>query len=483
MAKPFIENGKWAFRVSIDGNRIYRSGFATEAQAREELNQLRAEHKQFDKPQGLGPHRTTVASALVNYGLQTLPFKKGAEKEANRINRYLRSLGYPLVEVAHIDATSSVKAGMRGPATTAPIYFTVRTKAPQAQRVIPASLRAHRTALSQESRATETLRKRLGSTLMADVSSFQLQAFVDTMVRDGYSASTVHNEVAILRQLFKHARSKWKWSRPLNNPALGLDLPTIDNARDRILTEAEWETLVGPLADYDNPYVLPLVCTMLETAMRSCEPLTLMCWRDIDWNRRILNLPDGKTGKRDVPLSPGATLILSTMQGNQLAAAQDDRVFPLTYEALKKAWAVACQKARIEGIKPHDLRHTSATRYSLEFNGNMPVLKLITGHKTTKMVERYVNLKPAHVVALMHNEELGKDTAPAGHISDIAASAVELITHEFWLRPRKRRAWSDEMMGIEARQLPDAQSAAQSAPEPEPDTPTNVVYLKFGRAA
>lgn len=297
------------------------------------------------------------------------------------------------------------------------------------------------------------------------------------MVRDGYGASTIHNEVAVLRQLFKHAKKQWKWSHPLANPASGLRLPSIDNARDRVLSEAEWERLVQPLADYDNPFVLPLVSLMLETAMRSCEPLTLMHWRDIDWERRVIVLPGGKAGKREVPLSPSALLILSTMKSHHPTAAADERVFPMTYEALKKAWRVACEKAGVEGVKLHDLRHTSATRYSLQFSGNIPVLKLITGHRTSKMVERYVNLKSEHVAALMHGEVLGKESAPAGHVSDVAACAVELITHVDWLRPQKRRAARNA--SNPAADVPDEKQKAGG----QPAESSNVIHLKFGRAA
>lgn len=82
-----------------------------------------------------------------------------------------------------------------------------------------------------------------------------------------------------------------------------MTLPQIENSRDTILSERDWALLVTPLWQYDNAYLLPLVRMTLETAMRSCEPLTQMTWQDIDWDRRVLHLPDSKTGRRDVPLA------------------------------------------------------------------------------------------------------------------------------------------------------------------------------------
>ena len=42
------------------------------------------------KPLGLGPHATTLAQALSDWGLQRLPFLKSAPQMQRRINRYLR---------------------------------------------------------------------------------------------------------------------------------------------------------------------------------------------------------------------------------------------------------------------------------------------------------------------------------------------------------------------------------------------------------
>lgn len=94
--------------------------------------------------------------------------------------------------------------------------------------------------------------------------------------------------------------------------------------------------------------------------------------------------------------------------------SSDTPILPTTYEALKKAWVVACEEAGVDNANPHDLRHTGTTRYAIEFNGNMPVLKLITGHKTDSQLMRYINLKADHVVNMMHGKPMDEANAPAG---------------------------------------------------------------------
>lgn len=72
--------------------------------------------------------------------------------------------------------------------------------------------------------------------MMADVTKHELQRFVDQMEEEGFGMSTVRLEVAILRQLFGHAGRVCNWSRPMLNPASGLDITTEDNSHTRVLT-------------------------------------------------------------------------------------------------------------------------------------------------------------------------------------------------------------------------------------------------------
>ncbi|WP_341647465.1 hypothetical protein [Thauera humireducens] len=93
----------------------------------------------------------------------------------------------------------------------------------------------------------------------------------------------------------------------------------------------------------------------------------------------------------------------------------------------------------------HDLRHTSTTRFSIEFKGNVPVLMVITGHKTVQMLMRYVNHKATDVATMMHGEELDVEHAAAGYKTSIAAT---------WEKSLAARS--------SAAQAPDATPAVES---------------------
>src|ERR1035441_4848057 len=150
-----------------------------------------------------------------------------------------------------------------------------------------------------------------------------------------------------------------------------------------------------------NALVAPVFALLTETAMRASEPLEQAVWSDVDWDRRILKLRDAKAGQREVPLSPKAILALERLRELAGFPDQSERLVSITYEALNGAWNDASVRAGVKNLHLQDLRHTAATRMALK-TGNVFLVKALTGHKTMVMVERYVNVKAADVVAAMH---------------------------------------------------------------------------------
>lgn len=413
MAKPYKDGKGWAYRLRVAGEDIYRAGFKSEAIARAHMDTVKVELTQGPAQSGLGPQRTSLGVAFLDYARERLPYLKGAEQDTRRINRYLRALCLPVVELAPVEI---VKDGKR-------VYWTVNLRE-ESGRAIPASLEAHRRRLDAFGSESDRLRHRLATMMMADVTTHHIQALLNAMRKEGKKSATVHLERSELRRLFKHASARWKWKRLGGNPAGSeLDMPPVDPGRDRVLSNEEWQRISLELAKYGNPHVAPLACLMLETAMRSCEPLVHLRWGHVNWSQRVLELPDAKTGARKVPLGPGAIQILSQLEERLPAPPGcDDKVFPTTYEAVKKAWRVARERAGVEDVGLHDLRHTAATRYALEFKGNVPVLMAITGHKTVSQLMRYVNVKASEVATMMHGDELDVQQSAAGYKMSVTAA-------------------------------------------------------------
>lgn len=405
MAKPYQEGKGWSVRVRAKGQDIYLSGYPSELAARKASENERASIENAGKPARLGPRKTTLAQAIQQYALERLPALKGARRDAGRLNRYLRLSGLRTIKLEPIDRKEGRGRG---------VYWAVTLKDEKSGRPVPESLKAHRSNQLDNSIKSDALRKHLGATMMADITPYQIQQIVDAMVEEGYEPATIAHERSELRRLFNHAKKSWLWTQPASNPASFLKLPPISNSRDRIISNEEWLRLTAALKAYGNIYALPALSLLLETTMRSSEPLLHATWADVDLQRCLIHLQDAKAGPRAVPLSPAAISILEELKLLAGEVSLDTPILPTTYEALKKAWVVACEEAGVDNANPHDLRHTGTTRYAIEFNGNMPVLKLITGHKTDSQLMRYINLKVDHVVSLMHDKPMDEANAPAG---------------------------------------------------------------------
>jgi integrase len=229
----------------------------------------------------------------------------------------------------------------------------------------------------------------------------------------------------MLRVVFNYAFTTWRWTELSDNPATKLKMAPVDNARSRILSYDEQGLLESALADCRNQLVEPTLTLLRETAMRASEPLDHATWGNVDWKRSVLSLSDAKAGRREVPLSLLAVQALHKLRELN-PAGDNDRIVSITYDALVAAWRRALERAGIEGLRVHDLRHTAATRLALQ-TGNVFLVKALTGHKTLQMLERYVNVSADDVVAVMHATPLHATPLRATPVSEALAEPSNLL--------------------------------------------------------
>lgn len=391
------KNATWSMRRRVAGYEVFLSGFMSKAAIRAAMKLAVDELRNGNVPEGAGAHKTCVAQALQDYGLARLPFLKGAPQEARRMNVYLRAAGLELLKLTPTGRNArEMVASKKGKGA----HFLVELEAPTPERSIPNGLHHHRRTLASKNAKTDKLRAVLATTAVADVSRAQMQQLMDRMTMDEHSASTVALERALLRSLFYYAHTTWKWPELRDNPATGLKMPTIDNERERVLSLNEQALLDESLEACRNELVAPTLTLLRETAMRASEPLEHATWAEVDWGGCVLHLSDAKAGKRKVPLSPEAIEALRQLQTLGRCEPHDP-IVRVSYEALRAAWRRACERAGIEDLNIHDLRHTAATRMALK-TGNVFLVKALTGHKTLKMLARYVNVGAHDVVEVLH---------------------------------------------------------------------------------
>jgi integrase len=117
--------------------------------------------------------------------------------------------------------------------------------------------------------------------------------------------------------------------------------------------------------------------------MRRGELLSLH-WENIDYSKRTAFLQLTKNGdSRTVPLS---TRAIETLQA--LPRSIDGRVLPINFAALETNFKRARERAKLENLRIHDLRHTAVTRLA-ERLPNLIELSAVSGHRSLAMLKRY----------------------------------------------------------------------------------------------
>ncbi len=210
------------------------------------------------------------------------------------------------------------------------------------------------------------------------------------------SASTLNRELNILSHVFTVAAQEWHIHLPWGNPVRLLRRPRADDKRDRRLVGDEGAHLLAAAKAYGAVGELgSIIAFAIETAMRRGEIAT-MRWEHVDWNARVLLVPETKAGEpRRVPLSRAALDILDA-----LPRQIDGQIFALHQVSISRAFAEICKTAGIEGLTFHDLRHEATSRL-FEKGLNPMQVAAITGHKTLQMLKRYTHLRAEDLVALI----------------------------------------------------------------------------------
>jgi integrase/recombinase XerD len=134
------------------------------------------------------------------------------------------------------------------------------------------------------------------------------------------------------------------------------------------------------------------------TALRAC---------DIDSERMLIHVPEGKTGPRHVMLSPRVLAALRVYW--KAARPQGPELFPggrgqrpgtrLTRESINRVLAKVGRQAGItKRVHPHLLRHCYAT-HMLEAGADVRSVQVLLGHACLESTTTYLHLSRAHLRA------------------------------------------------------------------------------------
>lgn len=216
------------------------------------------------------------------------------------------------------------------------------------------------------------------------------------------SANTVRLELALLGHLYTVAAKEWGLGL-VHNPVTMIRRPAPGPGRNRRLTADEETRLLEACDAHSNPMLGWAVRLALYTGMRQGEILSLQEGQ-IDLNRRVVRLTRTKNGSaRTVPLSTAAIEVLREALACPLRRGDNPGglVFPgepgrgggpRRPYTINRVWVMALERAGIEGLRFHDLRHEAVSRL-VERGLTDQEVAAISGHKSMQMLRRYTHLR------------------------------------------------------------------------------------------
>jgi integrase len=235
-----------------------------------------------------------------------------------------------------------------------------------------------------------------------DIEEFRRERFtVPTWRKQQRTIRTVNYELAVLRQVFYFAASKRWLDGPPQEMFRKLISPANETKRDRLLTPDEQKRLIqhceGP-----RIHLRALIIAALDTTLRKGNLLRLT-WADVDFNDRVIRIKKTST-KTEQAVTIGLTRRLEAELRElwRLSDKQPDtRVFGIDGE-FKTAFASACRRAGITGLRFHDLRAGGATGM---VQAGLPaeIVRKVTGHANPRiLLDHYIR---ADIIAARHIAE------------------------------------------------------------------------------
>lgn len=249
---------------------------------------------------------------------------------------------------------------------------------------------------------------RIGTKRFNEVARFDV-AEMHSAVGKAAGKFVANRSLAVVSAVFNWADPDGK------NPAKGIERFREDG-RERFLSTEEMQRLGEAMIEAETiglphkpstskhapkeknrtiygPHAVGAIRLLMLTGCRLREILDLE-WSHVDAERGLLFLPDSKTGRKTVVLSSAAQDVLKVIPrlGRFVISGRDAGTPEEKPRAdIKKPWSAICERAGLEGLRIHDLRHSFASVGAGSGLG-LPVVGALLGHKDAKTTARYAHV-------------------------------------------------------------------------------------------
>ncbi len=168
-----------------------------------------------------------------------------------------------------------------------------------------------------------------------------------------------------------------------------------ENKRERFLSGDELLDLDAALRQAEEmnlatPHAIAAIRLLLLTGARLNEILTLK-WRYIDFETNQIRLPDSKTGRKSIYLSPQAIELLQSIKRQEGNPYVICGLVPGSHIVnLQKPWRRIRKLAGLDDVRLHDLRHSFAS-IAVANGVSLPIVGALLGHSQPATTQRYAH--------------------------------------------------------------------------------------------
>jgi integrase len=230
-----------------------------------------------------------------------------------------------------------------------------------------------------------------GELTLAEITPSKISEYKTKRRGEGASPRTLNYELALMSHAFNLAIKEWEWVR--ENPVSRVAKEKVNNQIERWLTLEEQKNLL----DKSPQWLQEIILFAVNTGLRQSEILDLE-WSRVDLTRKTITILEQKNQGRDtLPLSEGALKVLQNRAEARLNGTKyvfhTRNATRISSRNLLRGFYAAAEKAGIENLRFHDLRHTFATRLA-QAGVDLYTVQKLGRWKSISMVTRYAHHHP-----------------------------------------------------------------------------------------
>ncbi|MBI2599346.1 tyrosine-type recombinase/integrase [Candidatus Daviesbacteria bacterium] len=224
----------------------------------------------------------------------------------------------------------------------------------------------------------------------ADITTEDLQAFMDSLAKGSYTPKSVSRKTNSTKTFFKFLKTSNIIS---NDPSSELSHPKFENKPPRILTKLEYRALRD--AARADTRMIAVIELLLQTGVRIGE-LAQLRVEDINFQEpQTIHVPPFEgTNERTIPLNkPAAETVSKYLEirpktpSHALFVTKTGK--PLLIRNIRTAIDRYFRIAGIKEAKVNDLRHTWVA-HQLQSGVSLLTVSKLAGHKRLSTTERYL---------------------------------------------------------------------------------------------